>query len=159
MKLFVMLAAMFIGFSANASLESYAGMYSGKFEGHKGMIHVEVSGGSMSVMFMGADGTDDILGNGCGSTIGKLLDLDMDGNEVDHATFAFNPGSCTDVEGREIVLDFGHKDGVPTKVSASVYARTETQWVNQCHTDPHGGMHCWQTPESVPVYDSGSFRR
>lgn len=160
-QLFFVFAAMILGFSAQASMSDYAGTYYGSFDNTHGALTIAVSGSVMSASFAGGpEAGSDILGGGCGSTIGKMTDIDMDGNEVDHVTFAFDPGACAmNYAGREIVLDFSHKNGVPTKVSVSLYSRTESQPTNECHPDSSGGLHCWPGTNQIVIYAEGSFKK
>lgn len=150
-----------VGFSAQADLGNYAGSYSGKFSGTKGTMVVGVSGGQLTAKFVSqASGSDDILGS-CGARIGQMLGIDMDDNEVDHATFSFDAGSCSDeILGREMTLDFKHKNGMPTSVIASVYSRTVTSWETECYGgDPSGTVHCHQVPRTEYLYETGKFKK
>jgi hypothetical protein len=118
------------GLSAQASFEQYAGSYSGKFQNNKGTLVISVSGGVMSATFVGENNSSsDILGN-CASSIGKMLKMDIDdGTEVDHVTFAFNPGNCgKKIEGREINVNFKHKDGKVVGAHAAVFSHTTSSY-------------------------------
>lgn len=154
--------ASLVGVSAQADLSNYAGSYNGKFEGTVGSIHIGVVGQTLTAKFTGkpANGND-ILGGTCGSSIGQMLELDMDGSEVDHATFAFDPGSCaTQILGRELNIDFKHKDGIPTSLKASVYSHETTSWETVCTGgDPSGGIHCQQVPRTDYWYATGKFKK
>lgn len=159
MKLFLIAVATAFSFSAHAGLEAYAGNYSGKFEGTRGTLSISANGSTLSASFTADNGSHDLFGGQCGSTIGSMTKLDMDDNEVDYAVFAFDSGSCVDVEGRELTVDFSHKHGAVTGASASVFERMETTWQNECHPDPSGGMHCWPVQQSVPYFATGKFKK
>lgn len=151
-----------VGFSAQAGMEDYAGSYSGKFERTKGSIIITVNGGTMSAAFVGANGTSDILGGNCGSTIGAMTDIDMDGSKVDYVRFAFNPGSCgLDYQGRDLTIDFDHDDGVLEGFAASLYK--ETTYTNdwQCWPNPYppGGSSCTPQTQAMDWYATGSFKK
>lgn len=153
--------ATLFGFSAQADLGKYAGSYSGKFSGTKGTLIVGVSGNMLTAKFVAQDsGSGDILGD-CSSRIGQMMDIDMDDNEIDHATFSFDAGSCSDrILGREMTLDFKHKNGMPVSATASVYSHTTTSWETVCTGgEASGGVHCQHVPRTDDWYVTGKFKK
>ena len=148
-----------VGFSAHASIGDYAGSYAGKFEGAKGTLVIAVNDSTMSASFYGANGFNDILGGACGSTIGQMTDIDMDGAKVDHVTFAFDAGSCSDsVDGRELTIDFGHKNEKVNSARAAIFARTTYTTGHECHSGGNTPI-CFPTTQSVDLYATGKFKK
>lgn len=145
-----------------ATMEAYVGTYTGKFDGRRGAITVALEGNRPVVSFEANDGSTDLVGESCGSSIGQLTNIDFDqkstGEEVDYAVFEFSPGSCLMIRGRTLTLDFGNKKGVPYKLNASVYYETRWEYDHPGFCDPIKG--CWggnQRP--VDHYLYGSFKR
>lgn len=157
---FAVATAMLVGFSAQAGLEDYAGSYSGKFERTKGSMIVSVNGGVLSASFVGANGSNDILGASCGSSIGQLVKIDMDGAELDYAVFAFDPGACAfSYQGREITLDFKHDNGKIKGLNVSIYVDTTSTTDWHCTGYPGGGSSCYPQTTTHNWYATGKFKK
>lgn len=91
-------------------MDAYLGTYSGKLVkrvGHTG----RVVNADFRLEFSRVDNRpvlksdSDLIGEGCGSSIGKLLTLQTGGLWDALATFEFNPGQCEkNVRGRKLVV-------------------------------------------------------
>ncbi len=159
----VLAVASLLGASAQAALQDYAGSYNGKFEGTAGRLVIGVAGNELTAKFVANQSSgDDVLGGACGATIGSMINMDIDdGTKIDSATFSFDAGNCaSEVQGRVFTVDFKHKHGTPVSLTASVFARTETVWENQCYGGAADGtIHCQQVPRTEYVYAAGKFKK
>lgn len=153
------IASSLVGFAAQADMSDYVGSYNGKFERTKGSFIIGTDGGALTASFLGANGSADLIGDDCKSSIGKMLKLDIDGNKVDYAIFAFDPGYCMmNYQGRELVIDFKHDDGQVAGMNASLYVRTTTDSGWECD-DFGGGSTCFPSKQSTDWYATGKFKK
>ncbi len=154
--------ASLVGFSAQAQadMSNYAGTYKGKFESTKGSFIVGANGGTLSASFLAANGSTDLLGESCRSSIGPMLKVDMDGNNIDYVVFAFDPGYCMmNYQGRELVLDFKHDGNKVSGLNASLYIETTTTTDWQCTGYPGGGSSCFPKTQTTDWYATGKFKK
>lgn len=110
------------------------GTYVGQFEGHEGEIQIRFNGNAPEVSFHGL--RDDDLIPGCGTSVGKLREITVKGNEGDYrmgqAIFNFDKGVCRQFQGNTISLDFS-KD--QRKFSMNFLVRTEYR--QECNWGPY----------------------
>jgi hypothetical protein len=139
-----------------AQAKRAAGNYTGTFEGVPTTLTVRFDGDRPRIDVRNAQ--NDLLGRGCGSTVGLLQSAELDEQDGAHyalrsATFAFSPGRCS-VEGRTLELSF--RDG--GVIEADILQRTDVDFCAAIARDP-GDIpdHCHT--EFRHTYLSGSFRR
>lgn len=142
-----------------AQAKAMEGTYYGSFDGKRAQIKIRFEGDLAVLDYSDSYGTDPIDPN-CHSKIDLLKKVVLhkkDGQEVlDQASFTFNPGTCRQVRGRTLDIDF---DG-PNKFEASIYDYSD--YIQRCTPGgappPYGpGTNC-QTQE-VPHYLTGKFFR
>lgn len=127
----------------------YQGTYYGNFETHSGKIDISFKDGAPELVYTDKFGND-ILDKKCQSQIGQLKSLILleQKNHIfnNQAVFAFNPGSCKDIQGHEITLSFKDKNNFTVRIY------NKTVQVNDCRYKP-----C--QPSNVFQYSIGSFSR
>jgi hypothetical protein len=147
-----------------AIAQKYAGEYHGQFEGQNGTMTLALEGNRPVLSFRSSDGSTDLLGLGCNSTIGAIAAINPEKHNdvvrVDSAEFAITSGSadCPLLE-KNLLLDFKHDGDLPVKFEINVLSRYEQDWQTFCYPDGSGGQHCHQEPWNIPVYYSGTFKR
>lgn len=126
------------------------GTYTGSFDGRNGTLTLAQNANGYSLHFMSVDGSSDLIGEGCQSTIGATKKVKEKNGTLSSLIFEFDPGVCFQVEGRELSLKV--KDN---QLSISLYARTET--IENCNFDVNGRQYC--NDVNFPVYADGKFKR
>ncbi len=159
MKFLVLAAATFVSMSASAALD-YSGNYFGKLNGDVTMIEVSRAGDTLTAHLEHMADDSTMLGS-CGASIGEMISMDVDSDDgvttIDSAEFKFNPGSCRQIIGRTITLDFKHKGGSVVGLNASiVYSATDVP--GSCiPTYPNGQ---WCSPDKIRYdYLEGAFKK
>lgn len=107
--------------------KKFEGAYKGRFENREGELIVSFTGNIPRVSFRGLNGSNDLLGDNCKSSIAllKSVDTSTDGKRVKRVYFGFNPGKCK-ASGRQLMLSF---DGDTNQIKAEVEA-TATSYVD-----------------------------
>ncbi|MFL5812065.1 MAG: hypothetical protein ACJ763_00690 [Bdellovibrionia bacterium] len=144
--------------------KKYEGTYHGHFEHMAGDLTLKIEGTTPVLTFTDGQGND-IMGKGCGSSIGLMKSVTVsDGDQVaiQDATFQFNPGYCG--EGRELQVNVSPRDdGTVINVSA-VKGHYEFYVPGQmvCQPGHHGHPVCYETPGHYEIryrYVFGSFKK
>lgn len=151
-----------------SAAKAYEGTYSGAMEGVPGKIQIAFEGDTPRLVYTGQNGND-IIGNGCNSTIGLLqgvvVNEDNGTYKVSGADWGFNPGTCGFIRGRQVEMAFKEKDG-KTVANVRILERSETHY--NCYWQPGypgspgypgypGGQVC--NPVTVNYYRFGSFTK
>jgi hypothetical protein len=156
MKVLALAAAILVSGSANAAFV-YSGQYTGKMNGDLTTISVSQSGDTLSAQLVSSP-----LLVECGASIGQMTNIDTDTDDngvtkIDWAEFAFDPGTCTYIEGRSITLDFKHTGTSVSGLTASLLYSITTE-PGRCHPIPNGGMIC-DPPTTRYNYYSGRLKK
>jgi hypothetical protein len=155
MRALVLAAAMFVSASAYAQFD-YSGFYTGTVNGDATTIRVGQSGDVLTAELVASP----LLAE-CGASIGEMTSMDVDTDKgvtkIDWATFAFNSGTCTNIVGDTITLDFKHTGTSVTGLSVSLLYSITTE-PGRCHPLPHGGMIC-DPPTERYNYLEGRLRK
>lgn len=132
-----------------AQMKKYEGIYHGSFESNASQIEIRFKNDIPEVIYTDEFGHE-ILDEKCHSHIGQLKKLtvyDEDNNTFNsQAVFAFDPGSCTDVKGRELTLELKDEKKFTVEILNEVHQSMS------CH---RGGCH----PIGSNIYLEGSFSR
>lgn len=96
-----------------AQIKKYEGHYKGSFETTNSQIEIRFQGDTPQLIYTGDFG-EEILGEKCHSKIGKLEQLILldEPNRIftSQAVFAFDPGACAEVKGRQIILSMKNEN-------------------------------------------------
>ncbi len=143
--------------------KAFEGTYSGRFDGMKGDLTLKIDGDMPVLTYTDSFGHD-LLGKGCGSSIGKLKSVSIsDSNTIDSADFELNTGSCA-FEGRTLSVSISIR-GNETEFNLSAVRDHFQSFVPGdivCHGDAHGHEYCHQTPGHFIIhynYARGSFKK
>jgi hypothetical protein len=116
--------------------KKYEGIYRGLFESNPSQIELRIQGNIPQIIYTDNDGHE-ILDQSCHSKIGQLqkLILTDEKNKFlnSQAYFAFDPGNCKNIRGRELILSF------ISEKSFTLEILNETRQTLLCR--PHGGCH------------------
>lgn len=126
------------------------GTYTGSFEGRQGTLTLASSANGYSLSFLGADGSNDLIGEGCQSNIGAAKKVKEKDGTLSSLVFEFTSGVCFQIEGRELSVKVKNN-----QLSLSIYARTDT--MENCNFDPNGRQYC--NDVNFPIYADGKFKR
>ncbi|MGZ3743525.1 MAG: hypothetical protein ACXWRE_04495 [Pseudobdellovibrionaceae bacterium] len=132
-----------------SQIKKIEGVYHGTFASNASQIEIRFQGSVPQIIYTDDYGHE-ILDEGCHSQIGHLTELTISNEDNpiadSRAVFAFNPGSCTDIKGREFILKF------KSEKNFSVEILKEMHYTNSCH---RGGCRTITTPFKL----EGSFSR
>lgn len=148
MKLFIGLFIVALGSSAFAS--DATGTYTGKFDGRNGTLTLSNEANGYRLTFMGEDGSSDLIGNGCNSTIGSATEVKEKKGVLKSLAFEFSSGTCFQVEGRELYVKVKLN-----QLSLSLYSHTVE--MKSCSFDHLGRQYC--NINRWPVYADGKFTK
>ena len=129
--------------------QKYMGTYQRTDRGGMGELTIEMRGQKVVAMYRG--NPNDLIGAGCGSQIGllKTITVDEKGSEyiLKGAKFAFDPGACTEVQGRQLHLSFREKRG-QILMSGDILENTQFRQECRVEVDPWGRSRtvCEQVP-------------
>jgi hypothetical protein len=138
------------------------GTYHGKFERMDSDITLTIEGDTPVLTYTNAWGHD-LLGQGCGSSIGKLKSVSVSGPDanlsIDNASFEFNPGKCLAL-GKTVDVSIRNQvDG--TKLDVSVLKDSHQVYIPG-HYYCNPGEPCYTDPghyDTIFNYYSGSFKK
>lgn len=125
-----------------------ATIYTGKFNGKRGQAQIVESAGVYSFSFSANDGSSDLIGAGCDSSVGASKKVKVKDGEVRKIVFAFDT-KC-DVQGNEMVAEL--KEGV---LRLSIYQGEEVSEI--CNVDQWGRTYCRK--QYWPIYLTGKFTK
>ncbi|MGZ3771687.1 MAG: hypothetical protein ACXVCP_18455 [Bdellovibrio sp.] len=132
-----------------SQIKKIEGVYHGTFASNKSQMEIRFQGNVPQIIYTDDYGHE-ILEEGCHSQIGYLTEVTVSNKNHpianSRAVFAFNPGSCTDIKGRELILNF--KD----ERKFTVEILKEMHYSSSCH---RGGCRTI----SIPFKLTGSFSR
>lgn len=148
MKFLIAFLTVFAGLSAFAN--DAAGTYKGKFDGRAGTLTLTNDSGGYRLSFMGDDGSSDLIGSGCNSSIGRATDVNEKKGVLKSLDFEFSPGNCFQIEGRELSVRVK-----PNQLSLSLYSHSDD--MENCNFDHLGRQYCNTT--RWPVYADGKFTK
>jgi hypothetical protein len=144
--------------------KKYEGTYHGHFDNKVGDLTLKIEGTTPVLTYTDSQGND-IMGKGCGSSIGLMKSVTVDGDPVSiqDATFMFNPGYCGEGHNFEVSVS-NRDDGTVINVSV-VKGHYEFYVPGQVVCQPAGPHHhpvCYGTPghyETRYRYAYGSFKK
>lgn len=144
--------------------KKYEGTYHGHFENMIGDLTLKIDGQTPVLTYTDNVGND-IMGKGCGSSIGLMKSVTVsDGTpiEIQDATFQFNPGFCGEGHNLEVGVS---SDDNGTTIRLSVVKGYYSFYVPGqmvCQHGPHGHPVCYETPghyETRARYAYGAFKK
>ncbi len=108
----------------------YMTSYHGSFNSNAGDLHLSLNGKKIVVSFTGD--VNDITGDEyCDSKMGdlKMLQVNDQGTMIEAASFAFDPGRCSEISGRSFDLTFSQD---PKKLQAQAVILKEIRPIQVC---------------------------
>ncbi|MEY4615225.1 MAG: hypothetical protein RJB66_185 [Pseudomonadota bacterium] len=94
-----------------AKAKTLSGTYYGEFDGKKARVEIVFDQDRPRLVYKDSLGTD-VIHPRCSSTILELYSIDLSKHrgtyQLDRAIFRFHPGTCTQIPGRILILDFSN---------------------------------------------------
>lgn len=142
--------------------QNLVGSYQGQFDGLSNGLDFSLDGNKLVVKARA-----DLLGRNCATAVGALKSLTVESKDksavaITGATFELNPGSCREIEGRELDLSRVGSAAGTIAFHAEVFAgyRTEVERIPgyvACSVDRWGRQYCWQEPDRYRYYQVAQY--